>query len=570
MFLGDWVLYQALYRKWRPRVFEDVAGQPNITETLKNEVMAERIAHAYIFTGSRGTGKTTCAKILAKAVNCLNPHGGDPCNECENCRGIETGSLLDVVEIDAASNNGVDNIRDLREETVYTPASAKFRVYIIDEAHMLSTGAFNALLKTLEEPPAYVIFILATTEVHKIPATVMSRCQRFDFRRIPQDDIIARLQFVAEHEQIELEPEAAAMIARIADGGLRDALSLLDQCGGGGIVDEEKVAAAAGLTGREYLFELSDAVKDHDIATALKVIDGLYASSKDVERLCEELVAHFRDLMVVKTVKNPFDIVNCRTDERDKMQKTADGFSTEALLHALDTLQLSLETLRRSASGRVGIETCLLRLCNPELDTSNAALLRRIKMLEDKIASGSFAPVAQVRQSKDAVQAKVEKPSAARHEPPESSLPAEEKQSETPVEPAENVQPARQTPPKKEGLPSSDSSADVALECWAEVLDALKKSDAPLFGVLRESSAIIRGGFVLIDPNNSLFSGLIKSQDHQRPLVEAVRRITGKPYKVGIFKKSLVVPADQKDAPVDEMDELFNNASKAGIDVKEN
>jgi DNA polymerase III subunit gamma/tau len=567
-------LYQALYRKWRPRVFEDVAGQPNITSTLKNQIVAGRVAHAYIFTGSRGTGKTSCAKILAKAVNCLNPHDGDPCNECENCRGIETGSLLDVVEIDAASNNGVDSIRELREETVYTPASAKYRVYIIDEAHMLSTGAFNALLKTLEEPPAYVIFILATTEAHKIPATIMSRCQRFDFRRIPQDDIVARLEFVAGKENIELDREAAAMIARISDGALRNALSLLDQCAGGGIVDESRVAAAAGLTGREYLFELSDAVKNHDSAAALRVIDGLYTSSKDVERLCEELISHFRDLMVVKSVKNPFNIVTCRTDERDMLQKTADGFSIEALLHALDTLQSSLENLKRSTSGRVEIETCLLRLCNPELDTSNTALLRRIEALEDKISRGVCAPDAQAARTAASAQAQPKS-----NEPSISGQPSDNGCSEISGGPSAISQPnggsrtAERVPPKKEGLPSSDSSADVPLDCWAEVVEALKKSDAPLYGVLRESSAIIRGGFVLIDPNNALFAGLIKSQDHQKPLVEAVRRITGKAYKVGIFKKSLAAPAAQTNAPadedeIDEMDELFNNASKAGIDVK--
>lgn len=554
-FMGDWLLYQALYRKWRPRVFEDVAGQPNITATLKNEIMAGRIAHAYIFTGSRGTGKTTCAKILAKAVNCLNPHDGDPCNECENCRGIETGSLLDVVEIDAASNNGVDNIRELREETVYTPASAKYRVYIIDEAHMLSTGAFNALLKTLEEPPAYVIFILATTEVHKIPATIMSRCQRFDFRRIPQDDIVARLEYVAGEEKIELDHDAALMIARLSDGALRNALSLLDQCANGGRVDENAVAAAVGLTGREYLFELSDAVKDHDSAAALRVIDRLYSSSKDVERLCEELINHFRNLMVVKSVKNPFEIVTCRNDERERLKESADGFSIEALLHALDTLQSALESLKRSTSGRVGIETCLLRLCNPQLDTSNAALLRRIEALEDIISRGAFNPSKQ--------------PTAQKHMP-SSQQPVDSKPKADPAEADGEHEESRPAPAqaKKEGLPSSDSSADLPLDCWAEVLEDLKKSDPPLFGVLRESSAIIRGGFVLIDPNNALFAGLIKSQEHQRPLVDAVRRITGKPYKVGIFKKGLK-PAASAQAPADEMDELFNNASRAGIDVKE-
>lgn len=552
---GGRALYQALYRKWRPRVFEDVAGQPHITATLKNEVSSGRIAHAYIFTGSRGTGKTTCAKILAKAVNCLNPHDGDPCNECENCRGIDSGSMLDVVEIDAASNNGVDNIRELREETNYTPASAKYRVYIIDEAHMLSIGAFNALLKTLEEPPAYVVFILATTEVHKIPATIMSRCQRFDFRRIPSDDIVNRLNFVAEHENIKLDPKAADMIARVSDGGMRDALSLLDQCAGGGAVDEERVADAAGLTGREYLFELSEAVAKHDVSTAFEVIDGLYSSSKSVERLCDELLAHFRDIMVVKSVKKPFDIITCRTDEAEKLKETAQKFSEEAILHALDTIEASIETLKRSASGRVGIETCLLRLCNPELDTSNEALLRRIKILEDKLAGGAVRTVKTANPVFE--EPEPQKPSA----PVSDGKPEPEEKCAEPAALADEPEPPAAKP--KQGLPSSDSSGDKPLTCWAEVLEQLKKSDPALFGVLRESSAIIRGGFVLIDPNNAMFRGLIRQPEHQRPLIEVVRRITGVNYKIGIFKKSL----EESKAPDDPLNELVDNASRAGVEM---
>lgn len=547
-------MYQALYRKWRPRVFGDVAGQPSITATLKNEIMAGRIAHAYIFTGSRGTGKTTCAKIFAKAVNCLNPRDGDPCNECENCRGIDSGSLLDVVEIDAASNNGVDNIRELREETVYTPAKAKYRVYIIDEAHMLSTGAFNALLKTLEEPPAYVIFILATTEVHKIPATIMSRCQRFDFSRIPVGDIVSRLLFVAEQEKIRLEHSAAEMIAKISDGALRNALSLLDQCAGSGdVVDEKRVAQTAGLTGREYLFELSDAVKNRDSAAALQIIDSLYASAKDMERLCEELIAHFRDIMIVKSVKEPFNIIKCRPDEQQKLMAMADSLSYGIILHALDTFQSAFEVLKKTSVGRVYMETCMLRLCNPKLDTSNTSLLRRVEDLEEKIASGSIAGYsAAVKPDTgtlmDAIKEKTEQKQSV---------------SKTSSDDMDSVDDF----PTKEGLPPSDSSKDRPLECWADVLETLKKNDPPLYGVLRESSAIIRGGFVLIDPNNALFSGLIKSQDHQRPLVAAVRMVTGKPFKVGIFKKAL--EAVQKKES-DEMDEILDNAAKAGVDVHEN
>ena len=312
-------MYQVLYRKWRPQVFSDVVGQPQVTVTLQNELKAGRIAHAYLFTGSRGTGKTTCAKILAKAVNCLSLKEGDPCGECESCVGIDNGSVMDVVEIDAASNNGVENIRNLREEASFTPAAAKYRVYIIDEVHMLSIGAFNALLKTLEEPPAHVVFILATTEVHKLPATILSRCQRFDFHRIDPEVIADRLQFVAGEENAHLEREAALLIARIADGGMRDALSLLDQCmGRSSEITLEVVSETAGLAGRDHLFSLADTVLRQNGGQALEQIDELHKASKDMVRLCEELAGHFRNLMLLKTMKNPQNLIVVSQDEYQK------------------------------------------------------------------------------------------------------------------------------------------------------------------------------------------------------------------------------------------------------------
>lgn len=584
--MGVGPLYQALYRKWRPKVFGDVSGQPGITQTLKNEIAASRIAHAYLFTGSRGTGKTTCAKIFAKAVNCLNPQGGEPCNECANCVGIDDGSILDVVEIDAASNNGVDSIRELREETVYTPANAKYRVYIIDEAHMLSTGAFNALLKTLEEPPSYVIFILATTEAHKIPATIASRCQRFDFRRIPAADIAARLEYVAKQENIALESGAADMIARISDGALRNALSLLDQCAGSGEkVDENKVSEAAGLTGRDYLFEISKAVMNRDSGAALGVINRLYSSAKNVERLCQELILHFRDLMIVKSVKDPFEIISCRPDEKDRLSETAGGFSLEALIHALDTLQSSLVLLKNTSSGRTYMETCIIKLCCPQLDTSPSALLRRIEALEEKLSFGISTPPAAVSKPHDSESdgasvtadnnVGLDKPPFT-GKPADSVAASQKEQTEPQIntglsEDAVAAKPAKSqiepsVMPQQQGLPSSDPSADVNLDCWPEILEALKKADMPLYGVLSESSAIIRGGFVLIDPNNGLFAGLIRSQEHQRPLVDVIRRVTGKQYKVGIFKRGLVSPKKQE---YDGLDEIAGNAGSLGIKVTE-
>ena len=376
-------MYQVLYRKWRPKVFSDVVGQPQVTVTLQNELKAGRIAHAYLFTGSRGTGKTTCAKILAKAVNCLSLKEGDPCGECESCVGIDNGSVMDVVEIDAASNNGVENIRNLREEASFTPAAAKYRVYIIDEVHMLSIGAFNALLKTLEEPPAHVVFILATTEVHKLPATILSRCQRFDFHRIDPEVIADRLQFVAGEENAHLEREAALLIARIADGGMRDALSLLDQCmGRSSEITLEVVSETAGLAGRDHLFSLADTVLRQNGGQALEQIDELHKASKDMVRLCEELAGHFRNLMLLKTMKNPQNLIVVSQDEYQKLQVQAEAFTLAGTIHAIDVLQAAKERMFRGFDRRVELEMALLKLCSPELDESVDAILRRLARLE--------------------------------------------------------------------------------------------------------------------------------------------------------------------------------------------
>ena len=339
--------YKVLYRKYRPRSFADVVGQPQVTVTLKNELTRGRIAHAYLFTGSRGTGKTTCAKILAKAVNCLHPHDGDPCGECEVCRGIDDGSILDVMEIDAASNNGVDNIRQLIEESQFTPATAKYRVYIIDEAHMITDAAFNALLKTLEEPPAHVIFILATTEVHKLLPTILSRCQRFDFHRIAPEAIADRLAEVVVQEGAELDREAGLLIARVADGALRDALSLLDQClGRSSHVTVEVVNETAGMAGREYLTTLTAAVLEQNVSSALTILDGLYRDSKDMTRLCRELTEYFRGLMLLKTMKDASSLVTVSPDQWEDMTRQALRMELSAILHGLDTFEDTLNKMR--------------------------------------------------------------------------------------------------------------------------------------------------------------------------------------------------------------------------------
>ena len=384
-------LYRVLYRKWRPKTFEDVTGQPQVTQTLKQELVAGRIAHAYLFTGSRGTGKTTCAKILAKAINCLNPIDGEPCGTCEICRGIDEGSVTDVVEIDAASNNGVDNIRMLREEAGFTPAMAKYRVYIIDEVHMLSIGAFNALLKTLEEPPAHVVFILATTEVHKMPATILSRCQRFEFKRISPDDSAQRLCYIAREEGADLDDEAALLISRLADGALRDALSILDQCiGVSNHVTTEVVCSTVGIVGREHLYQLVDAAASQNSAKALELIDQLYRGSKDMARLCEELSVYFRNMMLIKTMKDARAFIPVSEEEFQSLTKQALSLSLTAILHGLDTIQDALEKIYRGANARITFEMTMIQLCTPQLDTSAEALLRRIDALERK----AIAPTA--------------------------------------------------------------------------------------------------------------------------------------------------------------------------------
>ena len=528
-------MYRVLYRKWRPQTFEEVYGQPHITATLKNELVSGRVAHAYLFTGSRGTGKTTCAKILSKAVNCLSPHDGDPCNECEICRGIDNGSVLDVIEIDAASNNGVDNIRDLRDEANFTPVKAKYRVYIIDEVHMLSTGAFNALLKILEEPPEHVIFILATTEVHKLPATILSRCQRFDFKRITPEDICARLQYVAEHENITLDEDAAALIAKVADGALRDALSLLDRCCA---VDEhitsEVVTKSAGLAGRDYLMRLSECIIKKDCASALGIINELHMNSCDMERLCSEFMFHLRDLMIVKTVKNADSILIATDDELKSLKALAEKLPLEELLYDLNIIEDTFSQIKRSSNKRIPLEMAFVKLCSESLDSENDALLRRISALEAKLASGSFtAAPAPAREIKH--ETKEPKPQTA----PVSAKPAELKKAPEPEKTAEPKPEKTEKPAEHHApapSPEGTNGETVQFSRWAEVMDELQKVDAPLHGILNGASGYERDNFILIKSENPALSSFIKQDTHAVLLMKAIFAVTGKRYKIGLYK----------------------------------
>ena len=384
--------YQALYRKYRPQTFDDVSGQQAVTQTLKTQLLSGKMSHAYLFTGSRGTGKTSCAKILAKAVNCLNPDNGNPCNCCEACKAIDAGSCMDVLEIDAASNNGVDNVRDLRDDAIYTPSQVRMRVYIIDEVHMLSISAFNALLKIIEEPPEHLLFILATTELHKVPATILSRCQRFSFRRISQEDIAARLQYVAYQENIDLDDAAARVIARLADGGMRDGLSLLDQCASAttGELSAERVYACLGIAGEQKCGELMGCIARHDTRGALELFNRLYTEGKDLGAMLDEMACLTRDLLMMKTASGAaITMLSGIASDQEVLELTKQLTSAE-LLRIMGLIQNTLSGFTRSASRRMDAELCILELCQPELSLDAKALNARLTRLEEQIKSGSF------------------------------------------------------------------------------------------------------------------------------------------------------------------------------------
>lgn len=383
-------MYQALYRKYRPKTFDDVVGQEHITETLKKQVETGRLSHAYLFIGTRGTGKTTCAKILAKAVNCEHPVNGNPCNQCAACRGIDDGSILDVVELDAASNNGVDNVRALRDEAVFSPANVRKRVYIIDEVHMLSTSAFNALLKILEEPPAHLMFILATTELHKVPATILSRCQRHSFKRIPVDTIAARLNYVAQQEHLNLQPDAAALLARMADGGMRDALTLLDQCSGSDEITTETVVSAMGLAGNLRTAQLLQSIAGGDTAKTLEQFRSLWQDGKDPAALLDELSMLQRDLLMQAVAPHGGRELLSGGYDGETLRALSGAFTTGQLLANLQSIQEALTAMSTQPNPRIAAELCLIRLCRPELCDDVPTLCARVNKLEQAVRSGDI------------------------------------------------------------------------------------------------------------------------------------------------------------------------------------
>ena len=434
-------MYQALYRKWRPKVFSDVIGQEHITETLKKQVAEGRTSHAYLFTGTRGTGKTTCAKILAKAVNCEHPVNGDPCCQCPSCLGLESGSFLDVLELDAASNNGVDQVRALRDEAIYAPANVKKRVYIVDEVHMLSTAAFNALLKILEEPPAHLMFILATTELHKVPATILSRCQRYSFKRILPKDIAQRLSYVAGQEHIDLTADGAELLSRLADGALRDGLSLLDQCAAaGGTVDSRAVLEVLGLAGNLQTAQLMRHILDRNAQAALLLLNELYAGGKDVGAVLGELSTLTRDLLLRKTAPEGGAALLSGGFDSATLDQLGKDVPSNRFLYLASTLQKAAADLYYSADRRTDAELCLLRLCDESLCGDLTALENRITRLEDAAARGAVISAAKAIGAAPVSQAPA-KPASKPVEPPPAEAPPPWDEPPLPEEPPMREEP---------------------------------------------------------------------------------------------------------------------------------
>lgn len=522
--------YQALYRKYRPQTFSDVVGQEHITETLKNELSSGKIVHAYLFTGTRGTGKTSCAKILAKAVNCLNPVNGDPCLNCEICNSIADGENTDIMEIDAASNNSVDSIRELRDQVSFTPASSKYRVYIIDEVHMLTISAFNSLLKTLEEPPKHVIFILATTEVHKLPATILSRCQRFDFRRIEQEKICERIQYIAQNEGLTVTPDAATLIAAAADGGMRDALSILDLCASNNKnIDESVVESVCAMAGNDYLIKLADCIKNQNTEEALLLLDKLHNTSVDMLRLLSELTGHYRDLMIIKTVNGAKKPIVCSVSRLNELENQAKDYSINDIMYTLSVLQNSFAGMQ-TGNRRCEMEMAIIKLCNPSLSTDIASLERRISALE---AGGVVNTQKSVSQSVSPEKAGNITTKAVKTDDIGNDIPLPE-YTEYEVESTANSN------------TKNDSSVITQVDSWKEIIKILKTSCPLIAGVLEGSNAYIKGPYLLIDAPNSQFRSLINSgnSNYRDSIRKAAQTVLGATYKLGPYTASEVAKSE--------------------------
>ena len=516
-------MYLSLYRKWRPRTFSDVIGQDVITATLRNQIIADTSGHAYLFCGTRGTGKTTCAKILAKAINCENTINGDPCNECEICTGVNDGSLTDVVEIDAASNNGVENIRDIREETTYTPITARKRIYIIDEVHMLSTGAFNALLKTLEEPPAHVVFILATTELHKVPATILSRCQRYNFKRVETEEIASLVMEISKKENIEIEEKAAYMLSALADGAVRDALSLLEQCRSlNELITSEKLRTLVGLMGSGHLYKLMDCVKSRDIDAALTLLKEIYSDTKDVTNLITDILSHYRNMMMAKIVRDPKKLLNSRVYDGETLLAAAECFSMEEILYAINTMEEThIRIMRANVDRKLELECAVIKLCNPRLSATNDALLARISELEASVAAKSSFIQTKNTAKKD--KAEIDK-------------------TEENIEYAEAKEDKNKFKGKEDG-------PYVDVEFWTQVKDSVKSAGHKiLYGSFGKAKATMSGEVIRISVEDEFIFNELLTKENRDVIRNHITAVSGKTYdiKFGLDKSAKInTPFDE-------------------------
>ena len=567
-------MYRVLYRKWRPQTFDDVSGQEHITTTLKNELIAGRLNHAYLFTGSRGTGKTTCAKILAKSVNCLDIHNGNPCGKCEVCRGIDDGSILDVVEMDAASNRNIDDIRQIIDEVQFKPAKCKYRVYIIDEVHMLTTQAFNALLKTLEEPPEHVIFILATTEVHKLPQTILSRCQKFEFHRIPPRAIADRLLFVAQQEEVTLSDSAAMLIASVADGALRDGLSLLDRCIAiSSDIDEEVVRNAAGLARKTYLYELAACAINKNTAKSLEIIDRLYGESKDVARLCDELIAHFRALMLIKSVRNPRDILVMSDDEFEEAQTQSDYLSLADIVYYMDVLSRAYQRMGKGTGDRTELEMAMVKLSSSELDGTTEAMTQRISALEKAVkyrATVDYVTASEkVGEKLRGNQSEIsEKPDFEEQKTEQIQKTAETESVKEPEKPKALVAKPAPVPASKPSRTPANldeiyKNARPFPE-WVDVVSNMKPISRAIAAAFSGSTAYVSGNYLLIDTSNEMAFELLKNGTRREEIRKIILETTGRVYKLGPYKR-----VEEKKKETDPLDVLKNGLEGTGITITE-
>lgn len=562
-------MYRALYRKWRPQRFADVVGQTAIVTALQNQIAAGRIGHAYLFTGTRGTGKTTCAKILAKAVNCLDHSSPDPCGECEICKGIDSGAIMDIIEMDAASNNGVDDIRDLRDEVAYLPSVCRYKVYIIDEVHMLSTQAFNALLKTMEEPPEHVIFILATTEVQKVPVTILSRCQRYDFARITAQDIAGRLTYVAQQEKIELEPGAAQLIGRLADGAMRDALSILDTCAGvDNHVDEALVRRMAGVTDRGYLFEISDAIARQDSVAALEKIAELRQQSVDMRRLCMELAGHYRNLMLC-ALPGGTELLTGTSPEEEAAYAQRKDFPQGDAIRAINAFGQALEKMSRGTDQRIELELAVFSLTQPQAAVSAPAVPVQPTAPAAPQPFAAAAPVAFV--SAPPVQQTAHTVDQMAQSVPEELPPPEEEpeflQPELKPAPAVAVPPqaAAPQPAARKPKPQPEAGPLEPFPQWALVLADLEETDGMMISFLRGTRAYYDGRRVLFECSDAFRDYIRNNREVSKKLKETIYRVTKIRCNIGPYE----APKTQESGtPQMSLDQTLQNLQALGVDVK--